>query len=78
MKSPQTARRSSSTSKAWGAWRVAADRRRKARRARIQAALKRFEEGEFGYCLRCGGFIGRGRLRVDPATTLCVECAGEG
>lgn len=54
---------------------LATDRRRQARRMRIQAALKRLHEGEFGYCLSCGTFIGLGRLRVDATATKCVGCA---
>lgn len=57
---------------------MAADRRRQGRRTRIQAALKRLEDGEFGYCTSCGSFIGLGRLRVDATTARCVECAREG
>ena len=53
----------------------AADRRRQARGARIQAALRRMAQGEFGYCLSCGEFIGVSRLRVDPTTAQCVQCA---
>lgn len=54
----------------------AADRRRQVRRTRIQAALRRMAEGEFAYCQSCGEFIGFGRLRVDPTTAHCVQCAG--
>lgn len=56
---------------------MAADRRRQARRARIQTALESMEEDEFGYCLGCGEFIGIGRLRVDATTAQCVKCAGK-
>jgi DnaK suppressor protein len=54
---------------------MATEARRHARRFRIQAALARMEEGEFGRCTRCGEFIGPGRMRVDPTTALCVDCA---
>lgn len=57
---------------------AATERRRQSRGARVRAALKRMDEGEFGYCLRCGEFIGLGRLRVDPTLTRCTECAGQG
>ena len=33
------------------------------------------EEEEFGDCVKCGEFIGLGRLRVDPAAPCCVKCA---
>ena len=49
--------------------------RRKTERARLQAALARLDEGEFGYCEDCGEEIAPGRLRLDPAATRCVSCA---
>ena len=50
-------------------------RRREARKLRIQAALKRMEEGEYGYCVDCGGEIGEGRMEQDPAAPTCIDCA---
>jgi DnaK suppressor protein len=52
-----------------------ADRRRKLQIARLTAALKRIEDGEFGYCAECGEPISEGRLAVDPAAHLCIDCA---
>jgi DnaK suppressor protein len=52
-------------------------RRRELQRVRIQAALERIDEGEFGYCASCGEDINRRRLDVDPANPFCVECAAE-
>ena len=49
--------------------------RRHAERNRLQAALGRMEEGEYGYCEDCGDEIAAGRLRLDPSVTRCVECA---
>ncbi|MEM6578365.1 MAG: TraR/DksA family transcriptional regulator [Pseudomonadota bacterium] len=49
--------------------------RRAAERMRLSAALKRMDEGEFGYCDDCGDTIATGRLRLDPAALRCVECA---
>lgn len=49
--------------------------RREAERRRLEAALARMEEGEFGYCEDCGDEIAPGRLRLDPAALRCVECA---
>jgi len=51
------------------------DRRRVAELKRIGAALRRIEEGEYGYCLSCGELINEKRLHVDPAATHCVACA---
>lgn len=44
-------------------------------RGRILQALKRLEEGEYGWCVQCGEAIALGRLNFDPATPLCVSCA---
>ncbi|KZY31571.1 molecular chaperone DnaK [Roseovarius sp. HI0049] len=49
--------------------------RRKTERARLQAALARMDEDEFGYCEECGDAIAPARLRLDPAATRCVDCA---
>ncbi len=40
----------------------------------IYHALGRIAEGTFGICEDCGGRISRGRLRVNPSATLCLEC----
>lgn len=42
---------------------------------RVEAALERFDSGEYGSCLRCGEQIAEQRLEVDPAATLCIGCA---
>ena len=42
---------------------------------RISAALSRMESGDFGYCLKCDELISVARLQVDPAATLCINCA---
>jgi DnaK suppressor protein len=49
--------------------------RRTAERQRLIAALKRMDDGEFGYCEECGDEIAEARLRLDPAATRCVDCA---
>ncbi len=51
------------------------ERRRALQLARIRAALKRIDDGEFGYCLSCGAPIAAQRLDVDPAAHLCIDCA---
>ena len=53
----------------------ASQRRRAARRRRIDAALTRIEEGEFGYCQECGEDIAPARLELDPTVPTCVSCA---
>ncbi len=42
---------------------------------RIDGALRRLDEGGYGECLGCGDDIAEGRLQVDPAATLCIQCA---
>ncbi|TRD11223.1 TraR/DksA family transcriptional regulator [Erythrobacter insulae] len=54
----------------------AQERRRAAERSRIAAALVRIEQGEWGYCARCGEDIAEKRLRNDPSVATCVKCAG--
>lgn len=50
-------------------------RRRQLRRQGLEQALKRIDEGEFGYCAECGEAIRDGRLNIDPTFHLCVQCA---
>lgn len=54
----------------------AEERRRKAERTRIEAALVRLDEGEWGWCVTCGKAIAEGRLHNDPGMATCVGCAG--
>ena len=54
---------------------LAQERRRKAERVGIAAALRRIEDGEFGYCIECGDEIAEGRLRNNPTVVKCLECA---
>ena len=55
----------------------ASSRRRQAERGRIAAALKRIDDGEYGYCLSCGEMIPTPRLHIDPAAPQCVGCAAK-
>ncbi len=41
---------------------------------KIQEALQKIEDGEFGECEECGDDIGIERLKARPVTTLCIEC----
>ena len=54
---------------------AAQSRRRQARGLRIEKALERIDEGEFGYCQDCGEDIAKARLEVDPTTPNCLSCA---
>ena len=53
----------------------AADARRASELRRIDAALERLEEGEYGYCVECGEGIDPKRLEIDPAAPRCRDCA---
>jgi DnaK suppressor protein len=44
---------------------------------KIQEALRRLDNGEYGICERCGAEIGIARLKARPVTTLCIECKSE-
>ena len=55
---------------------AAQSRRRAGRLKAIEAALKRMDEDEFGWCENCGEDIALGRLELDPTVTRCVDCAG--
>ena len=56
----------------------ATERRRKAERARIEAALRRLDEDEWGWCTACGEAIAEKRLAYDPAVPTCLKCASGG
>lgn len=53
----------------------ATEQRRAQRRSRIDAALRRIEGGEFGWCIACGEAIAPARLNLDPAVPTCIGCA---
>lgn len=50
-------------------------RRRDVELTRIDAALERMIEDEYGYCLTCGEDIDEKRLELDPSIALCNKCA---
>ena len=50
-------------------------RRRQDLRQRIQPALQRLANDEFGYCLDCDQPISSQRLEFDPTCILCIGCA---
>lgn len=41
--------------------------------SKIDSALRRIEEGEYGYCDETGDPIGLGRLEARPVATMTVE-----
>ena len=44
----------------------------------IQAALKRLDAGEYGFCAKCGDEILPERLDAVPYTPFCHNCAETG
>lgn len=50
-------------------------RRRDNELTRIEAALIRITEDDYGYCLNCGDDIDEKRLDLDPSISLCNKCA---
>lgn len=50
-------------------------RRRRQKLLQIEAALKRIEEDEYGYCQECGEDIAPERLEADPTALFCITCA---
>ncbi len=60
------------------AMQVEAERRRQQERKRIDAALARLEDGEFGFCVVCGGDIEAKRIEHDPTVPNCIDCARGG
>ena len=44
---------------------------------KIDHALERIEEGDFGICVVCGDDINVERLRARPVTTMCIACKEE-
>ncbi len=51
------------------------ERRRQIELKRIEGALQRLSEGEFGACVQCGEEISAKRLELDPTVPLCIDCA---
>lgn len=51
----------------------ARDRERKLIK-KIEEALQKIEEGEYGYCDSCGVEIGIRRLEARPTANLCIDC----
>ena len=49
--------------------------RRRLEITKIDAALSRMDEAEFGFCLVCGDSIPEKRLDLDPTIAVCVGCA---
>ncbi len=42
--------------------------------SKIEEAIGRLDEGEYGVCEGCGEEIGIKRLEARPVTTYCIDC----
>ncbi len=42
--------------------------------SKIEEAIGRLDEGEYGVCEGCGEDIGIKRLEARPVTTYCIDC----
>ena len=45
--------------------------------SKVDKALEKIEEGEFGICEDCDESINIKRLKARPVTTLCIRCKEE-
>ena len=54
---------------------MAAKRQYQQEIARINAALKRIDNGDYGACVACGDEISAVRLAADPTIATCIDCA---
>ena len=57
---------------------LASERQRRTDIARTEAALRRLDAGEYGFCVNCGERISAARLAADPAIPSCLACARRG
>jgi DnaK suppressor protein len=55
----------------------ASERRRKDMITRIEGALRRIENGDYGTCFVCGEDIDTARLNIDPTATRCIDCVNQ-
>lgn len=55
----------------------ASGQRRDATLRGITAALKRLDDGEYGFCKACDEPINPKRLEFDPTVLLCIGCASK-
>ncbi|MDZ7805680.1 MAG: TraR/DksA C4-type zinc finger protein [Gracilimonas sp.] len=50
-------------------------REQKDRLQKLNRALEKIEEDNFGKCVKCGNVISIGRLEYMPWTSKCINCA---
>ena len=52
--------------------------RSRAELGRVEAALRRLDDGTYGMCASCGSPIAPERLEAIPWAPLCIDCARKG
>ena len=52
----------------------ASAQRREAMLRNIEAALKRIDDGDYGFCRDCDEPINPKRLEFDPTALRCIDC----
>ncbi len=57
--------------------RLALEKRLREELARVEHALKKFEEGTYGLCDNCGQPIDPARLEALPQASLCLNCKAQ-
>ncbi len=55
----------------------ASGQRREAMLRNIEAALKRLDDGDYGFCCDCEEPINPKRLEFDPTALRCIDCANK-
>ena len=56
---------------------ASAKRRRAQKLRQIEAALRRIDDEEFGFCQSCDEPINPKRLDFDPTARFCIDCASQ-
>jgi DnaK suppressor protein len=56
---------------------VALDREVHAELHEIERALRRIDDGIYGYCLACGEMVAEPRLQAVPFASHCIDCANK-
>ncbi len=46
------------------------------RLVRIESALRRHTEGDYGLCVECEEEVGYARLKAQPEAPFCISCQG--
>ena len=56
---------------------ASAKQRRAQKLRQIEAALRRVDDDEFGFCESCDEAINPKRLEFDPTVRFCIDCASQ-